>query len=213
MNLLALDTSTDRTIVGLHAGPGRISVASAESPRRHGRDLIPQIADVCRERDLRVRDLEIIAVGLGPGSYTGLRVGIMAAKTLAFASGAGLVGFDSLGAIAENVPPDATEVSVIADAQRGLLYVADYARVAAGPFVCTRSTQIEPLHDWLARLNPRTTVLGPALQAPRIKAVLPAWLEQGPADSNYPDARHLIKLAQELWESGQRDDPWFLEPR
>ena len=213
MIFLALDTSTDRSIVGLHAGPGRTLIASANSPRRHGRDLIPQIADLCRQSELRIGNIDIVAVGVGPGSYTGLRVGIMAAKTLAFATGAGLVGLDSLDVIAQNAPPNTKAASVIADAQRGLLYVADYSQVTPGQFACTRPTQIEPVHDWLARLRPGTAVLGPALQVPRIKAVLPPWIEQGLADSNYPDGIHLIKLAQRHWESGQRDDPWLLEPR
>ncbi len=65
---------------------------------------------------LALRDIELIGVGLGPGSYTGLRVGVTAAKTLAYVTGALLVGFDSLEAVARNAPDQASRVSVVADA-------------------------------------------------------------------------------------------------
>jgi tRNA threonylcarbamoyladenosine biosynthesis protein TsaB len=211
--ILALDTSTERAAIGLESRSGAILSASTETARRHGRDLLPRLADTLSAAGLKARDIEVIAVGVGPGSYTGLRVGLMAAKTLAYATGAGVVGFDSLGAIARNAPAHAERISVVADAQRGQLYVAEFARDASGPLRCVRATQIEPLAVWLARLEPATLVLGPAVDSPRIRASLPATLELSDPALNYPDGHRLIELARELWASGRRDDPWLLEPR
>ncbi len=165
-----------------------------------------------RAADLKPGDVELLAVGVGPGSYTGLRVGLMAAKTLAYATGRPLVGLDSLEVVARNAPADAMRVSVIADAQRGQLYVADYDRVAEGHLVRAGTSRIEPLDAWLARLEPATLVLGPGLDSARIRAALPAGLSAGDPALNYPAGHHLIDLARQKWADGRRDDLWLLEP-
>ena len=128
MNVLTLDTSTEHGAIGLAVRSGEVVVTSTEGGRRHGRDLIPAVAALLRTAGVALRDIELIAVGVGPGSYTGLRVGLTAAKTLAYATGAPLIGLDSLHAVACNAPADSPRVSVIADAQRGQLYIAEFTR-------------------------------------------------------------------------------------
>ena len=71
-------------------------------------------------------------MSVGPGSFTGLRVGVVCAKTLAYATGARLAAVDTLEAIAANSPPDVETVHVITDAQRGDLFVGTYRRTADG---------------------------------------------------------------------------------
>ena len=213
MIFLAIDTSTDRGAIGLSVRSGLELSASTETARRHGRDLIPLLAATLREAGKSLRDVDVLAVGVGPGSYTGLRVGLTAAKTLAYACGASLIGLDSLEAIARNGPCDAKKISVVADAQRGQLYVAEYVREPGGRLVVTRPCEIEPLAAWLARLEPGTVALGPALDSPRIRNVLPAGFELPDPALNYPVGHRLIELARETWAGGRRDDPWLLEPR
>ncbi len=132
MNLLVLDTSTERAALGLSTRAGKVYTSASEAGRRHGRDLIPCVAAILAEAGLNVGQVDVLGVGLGPGSYTGLRVGVMAAKTLAYVTGAAVVGLDSLEAVARNAPPEALRISVIGDAQRGDLYVADFVRPAPG---------------------------------------------------------------------------------
>ncbi|MGP0066692.1 MAG: tRNA (adenosine(37)-N6)-threonylcarbamoyltransferase complex dimerization subunit type 1 TsaB [Isosphaeraceae bacterium] len=214
MNLLVLDTSTERAAVALATATEFFGMKTPETVRRHGRDLIPQIGSLLEAAGLRAKDLDAIAVGVGPGSYTGLRVGVTAAKTLGYASGAELVALDSLQAIGRNAPEDALRVSVIADAQRGDIYVADLDRPASdSPWVPRGETHVEPMADWLARLDPGVFVLGPALESPRILASLPEGLAAPAVFRNYPEGRRLIELAREVWATGRRDDPWLLEPR
>ena len=124
-----------------------------------------------------------------------------------------LLGLDSLEAIARNAPTTRHESAVIADAQRGQLYVAEYDRESNDCLTRTRACQIEPLQDWLARLEPGTLVLGPALDAPRIRSALPAEFDFPDPALNYPVGHRLIDLARETWSTGRRDDPWLLEPR
>jgi len=213
MNLLVLDTSTERGAVGIAPRSGARHTATTEKARRHGRDLIPLLAAMLRNAGLRAGDIEVIAVGLGPGSYTGLRVGLTAAKTLAYATGASVVGLDSLEAVALNAPPDSERIAVIADAQRGQLYVADFVRQArAGSLLRRHATRIESLVDWMAGLEPDTIVLGSGLLSPRIQNALPARLSDHDPALNYPDGNRLIELAIQTWASGRRDDHWLLEP-
>jgi len=214
LNFLAFDTSTTRAAIGLALKSGPIYSETRQDCRKHGRDLIPSIARVLAMGPIGPRAIEAIGVGLGPGSYTGLRVGVTAAKTLAYATGADLVGIDSLEVIACNAPEEALRVTVVADAQRSDVYSAEFARTAAGEnLVCTRPSQIEPLEAWQARLSPGLLVLGPGLESARIAAMVPPELLPADSSMNYPAGLHLIALASREWTSGRRENPWLLEPR
>jgi tRNA threonylcarbamoyladenosine biosynthesis protein TsaB len=213
MNVLVLDTSTDRAAIGLSVGTEVHFTSTIAQGRRHGRDLIPQLAALLRQGGIGPRDVHVFAVGLGPGSYTGLRVGVTAAKTLAYVTGSPIIGLDSLEAVAQNAPVKARRVTVIADAQRGDIYVAEFVRARPdAPLVGTRRSRIEPLSTWLGRLEPGTLVLGPALNSLAIRAAVPPEIVAADAALNYPDGRHLIELTREARASGRRDNAWLLEP-
>ena len=114
----------------------------------------PACATCLQTAGLDIRDLHVVAVGIGPGSFTGLRIGLTAAKTLAYATSADLVGFDSLEGLAANAPADALCVHVVADAQRGDVYAADFARHAPGePLFRVCESRIESLAGWSSRLG------------------------------------------------------------
>jgi tRNA threonylcarbamoyladenosine biosynthesis protein TsaB len=214
MNVLALDTSTNRAAIALRVGTRQVYATTTEASRRHGRDLIPCVRSLLAEGGLRAVDLDVVAVGLGPGSYTGLRVGVTAAKTLAYVTGAALLGLDSLEMVGRNAPPQVLRVSVLGDAQRGDVYVADLQRPVAGaPLRPIRESHIEPLSAWLDRLEPGTCVLGPGLESPGIRSALPAGLIADDPARNYPQGRHLIEMACEVYHSGHRQNPWLAEPR
>ena len=132
MNVLVLDTSTDRLAIGLEVRTGVICSKTTYGAQKHGRDLIPCIAELLAMGGIGGGEIDAIGVGLGPGSFTGLRVGVTAAKTLAYITGAPLVGMDSLLAVAWNAPGDALRVSVIADAHAG---------------TCTRPTSFETCRE------------------------------------------------------------------
>ncbi len=215
MIVLAIDTSTPRAALAL----GRLGLEALIAPpeadsgpgRRHGRGLIPAIEALLLGEGLKVADLGAIAVGLGPGSYTGLRIGLTAAKTLAYAVGKPLVALDSLEAIARNAPDDILKVVVAVDAQRGDAYLADFARDSPGaPLHRLGPTRIEAVGPWANALDPQTLVLGPALD--RLLATWPEALRLGTLDQGHPDASKLIPLAFEALEAGRVLDPFFVEP-
>jgi tRNA threonylcarbamoyladenosine biosynthesis protein TsaB len=211
LNILALDTSTSRAAVAVATADGLVRVATPDPDQRHGRTLVPTIRDLLRAAGLAPQALGFVAVGLGPGSYTGLRIGLTAAKTLAYTIERPLVGFDSLELLARNAPGEARRVSVIADAQRGDVYAADFTREEpGGPLVRTLPTRIEPIDRWVERLEPATVVLGPGLE--RLRVPLPGSVLRIDPEADWPNGHRLIDLARDTWATGRRDDPWFLEP-
>jgi tRNA threonylcarbamoyladenosine biosynthesis protein TsaB len=164
-----------------------------------------------RAAGLATGDLGGIAVGLGPGSYTGLRIGVTAAKMLAYALDVPLVGLDSLDILARNAPAHVRHVVVIADAQRGDLYTAEFARDADDdPLGRTTATRIEPQDQWLNRLAEGALVIGPGID--RLRSPLPTRFSKGDPTTSLPDPSKLLDLARDVWASGRRDDPWLLEP-
>jgi len=191
-------------------GAGRIVPGLVDPGPRHGRLLVPSIRDLLRNAGCRPTDLDGVAVGLGPGSYTGLRIGVTAAKTLAYATGARLLPLDSMELIARNAPMEVERITVVADAQRHDLYVADFRRDRPGSaLVRSGPTRFETREGWLASLREGMLALGPGLE--RLTTPLPSFL--APADPSWhqPRPEALIAAAVEAFESGVEAD-WSLEP-
>src|SRR5207253_2080150 len=101
-----------------------------DEARRHARDLAPAVAALLAEQGWRPRDLHGVVVSRGPGSYTGLRVAVMSAKTLAYVTGCALLAVDTFAAVALQVPAEAARVDVLADAQQDKVYVQPFVREA-----------------------------------------------------------------------------------
>ncbi len=213
LKTLVLETSTEIGVIGVRGENDTRLGDATGGRRRHGRDLIPIIQNMIGHVGFSFRDLELIGVGLGPGSYTGLRIGVTAAKMLAYATGAVVVGFGSLEAIARNAPADALELAVIADAQGDELYVAEFRRVQAGsPLVAHGGVRVQAIEPWLASRPKDQLVIGPALESARIRALLPPELASLGHEVNQPRWQAIIEHTLEAHAAGIRHDPWTLEP-
>ncbi|APW60875.1 tRNA (adenosine(37)-N6)-threonylcarbamoyltransferase complex dimerization subunit type 1 TsaB [Paludisphaera borealis] len=213
MNFLALDTSGDRSAAGVGTAAGLAWEAATDASRKHGRDLAPMIRDLLLSAGLKPVDLTTIAVGLGPGSYTGLRIGLTAARMLAYAAGARILAFDSLEGFAQNAPDDALKVWAVADAQRGDVYCAAFERTeAGGALTAVAPSRIEPFGRWAEGLEAGTLVLGPALNAEAIRSALPSRVVAGDSALNQPSGRRLVELARRIAASGAEFDLFSLEP-
>ena len=133
MRVLAIETSGSVGSVCLWHDGRTVAERRFTAARQHGRQLVPCIDAVFSDAGWSVRtDLDLIAMGAGPGSYTGLRVGAACAKMLAHATECPLVGVSSLLAAAQNGLPtahevDAKHIAVVEDAKRGRVYAAGYA--------------------------------------------------------------------------------------
>ena len=127
MTILGFDTSTAATSAAVLLPDGEL-VESAPPPARlaerpaHATELMPAIDDVMERAGTRFADLEAVAVGLGPGTFTGLRIGVATARALAKANDLPLRGVSSLAALAAGMP-DGLRLPLI-DAKRGEVYAA-----------------------------------------------------------------------------------------
>ncbi|MDT0185604.1 tRNA (adenosine(37)-N6)-threonylcarbamoyltransferase complex dimerization subunit type 1 TsaB [Microbacterium sp. ARD31] len=127
--LLAFDTATPLVTVALHDGDRVVVEHSSEQPMKHGEHLAPLIARAMDDAGIVRQDLTAIAVGVGPGPFTGLRVGVVTARTLGFVLDVPVYGVCSLDVIAlEAVGTGAAGGSflVATDARRKEVYLASY---------------------------------------------------------------------------------------
>jgi tRNA threonylcarbamoyladenosine biosynthesis protein TsaB len=145
MNILALDTSMgacSAAVLRTNAGTRGLFARQEEMDRGHAEALMPMVAEVMQQAGLAFPDLDLIAATVGPGSFTGVRIAIAAARGLALATRAKLYGTDSLTVMAKAalaagaVGPG--PFAVAADARRGMLYLGLYdtaGRRLVGPLL------------------------------------------------------------------------------
>jgi tRNA threonylcarbamoyladenosine biosynthesis protein TsaB len=93
---------------------------------RHAQSLVTEVDKLLRELTLKPTDIRSVAVSIGPGSFTGLRVGLVFAKTFAWLNQSHLVAVDTLRAIAQQAPDEETLVTALVDAQRGEMFAGTY---------------------------------------------------------------------------------------
>ncbi|MGI5197523.1 tRNA (adenosine(37)-N6)-threonylcarbamoyltransferase complex dimerization subunit type 1 TsaB [Streptomyces sp. CA-288835] len=162
MLLLALDTATPAVTVALHDGTSVIASSSQVDARRHGELLLPAVDRVLTEAGLRLDAVTGIVAGVGPGPYTGLRVGLMTADTFGLALGVPVYGLCTLD---------------------GLAFAADMQ----GPFVVATDARRKEVY-WARYADSRTRVSGPAVDRPAEIAEAVAGLPAvGAGALLYPD--------------------------
>ncbi|MHB1717054.1 MAG: tRNA (adenosine(37)-N6)-threonylcarbamoyltransferase complex dimerization subunit type 1 TsaB [Acidimicrobiales bacterium] len=134
VNILAIESATDLAAVALQTADGSVTEVLGGEGRRHAEAIVPAIEEVCHRAGLSVRDVGLMAVDIGPGLFTGLRVGVATAKALAQALGIGVVGVRSLDILAATaLAQGAGEVLAVVDARRGEVFAARYRRGPADP--------------------------------------------------------------------------------
>ncbi|MHB8297071.1 MAG: tRNA (adenosine(37)-N6)-threonylcarbamoyltransferase complex dimerization subunit type 1 TsaB [Dermatophilaceae bacterium] len=138
MLLLAIDTATSAITVALHDGARVLAESSRLDARGHGEYVAPEVAEVLTRAGRAPADVSAVVVGTGPGPFTGLRIGLVTARTFAFARGIPVCGVCSLDAMAhqawlEDVASDLGQSFVVAtDARRKEVYWARYDITAGG---------------------------------------------------------------------------------
>jgi tRNA threonylcarbamoyladenosine biosynthesis protein TsaB len=210
MLTLAIDTSGPTGSIALRRNGELLAERTLELGKQHGQSLIPAIRELLQAEGETVRRCGLIAVSIGPGSFTGLRVGVVCAKTLAYAIPCPVVPVDTFQAIAANAPTGVSVVHVAANAQRGELFVARFRRTAEGDWERCGSTEILQVAILAARLQTGDVVLGPDLEFAEDGLGTPVRLLTGPIGR--PRADEVARLGERLLAAGKAGNAGSIVP-
>ncbi len=216
--ILCIETGTDVCSVGL-AENGQLVALRESCGRDHARNVAVYVDELLRERDIDADEIDAIAVGKGPGSYTGLRIGVSFAKGLCYGLRKPLIAIGSLDALVEVAREDA---------EAGIVDVEDFARATLCPMVDARRMEV-----YTQLFNGRGEALGEVeakiIDEQSFAAEIAAAEEfvifgNGAAKCAgtlsakaklievVPSARGLARLAQEALEAGRTEDIAYFEP-
>lgn len=215
--ILCIETGTDICSVGLSRDGELISLRESDEGRDHARNVALFVDELLRENDIAAEELSAVAVGMGPGSYTGLRIGVSFAKGLCYGLQIPLVAVGSLDSMVQVAREDH---------DAGIIDVDNWSDVVLCPMVDARrmevytqmfDTQGQPLNEVKAEIvteesfkewrNERQLVIF-GNGAAKCREVL--------NDATYinvtPSARGLAALAHQRFEAGQTEDIAYFEP-
>jgi tRNA threonylcarbamoyladenosine biosynthesis protein TsaB len=215
--LLAWDTATPFTAVALMKD-GVLLSQDNQPGKAHSRTLLPSIDRLLKDNQVEKKDLDAIAVGVGPGSFTGIRVGMSLAKTIAFSFDLQLIGTSTLLALAQNgLTQNVKRICPTLDAVKNEVFCTSY-RLQAGQLIALQEEAARSPKAWaeeLAQSDESCLLIGDGAKryqdvfAERMgpMAIIPneAWLHQIKGES-------VGRLAIERIEKQQTDNPHSLEP-
>lgn len=205
MRILALETSGFSGEVALLEGDNVVYQTLLTEGQRTAQSLAPGIAAALATTGWRASDLGLVAVTIGPGSFTGLRVGVTTAKTFAYAAGCEVLGIDTLDVVAAQAPLVAGRgLWAVIDAQRAQLFAKHYVS-GEQRWQGTTPAHIVSGDDWLQQLGDDMATGEGLKRFPPAHNVVARALWQ-------PRAATVGKLAWREYQSGRRDDLWTLAP-
>lgn len=208
---LALETSGRQGSIALAEDGVAIAVEQFDYGLQNAARILPLIDGLCRKQNWVPADLRELAISIGPGSFTGLRIGVTLVKTLAYVTGAKVIPVQTVDVLAENAPTEACELIIVLDAKRGQIFTSRLVRENA------QWKQVEPPHldrlsDVLARAGRPVHLLGEGI---------PFHRDAIPSDSNVivtetaswiGRAQIVAHLGYQLALRGKDVDPMTLVP-
>ena len=207
--LLAIETAGSRCSAAVARGDLVLAAESLALRHGHAEALLPMIERVMAAAGLRPSQLDAIAATIGPGGFTGIRVGLAAARGIALAVGARLVGVTGFAAVAAGVTAidgaRCEALLVALDSRRDDLYVQLFAAGGLAPLAAPEALLPDRLADYVVRLAGNTKLLVAGDDAERAAAALSQHAEIAVAIGSAPDARRVIAAARQ--QPGNAADP------
>ena len=211
MKILACDTSTKFLCLAVY-DKGKVCGYRIEAHRRLSSLMAVSLERVVKAAGYTFADFDYFACGIGPGSFTGMRIGLAAFKALAWSMRKPLVGVSSLDVIAQGAPVGEGRIIPVVDAKRGLVYCSVFLRRQGAVKRLRRYMLIRP--DEVAALAKKTSVIlgdGVAAYGSLFARTLPAvgLMEK---DYWYPEPQHLITRARVQIAEGKVSTAYRMEP-
>ena len=213
MKLLAIETSTRQLGVALIEEERLLSSYELLAEYPHAVELPGAVTRVLKDAHTTLKQVDAIAVDIGPGSFTGLRIGLAFVKALAFSTKKPVVGIPSLDVLAANAPFAPGLICPLLDAKQRNIYTALYQMDGIRP-VKRSDYFLGPLDQWLPRVTSATLFLGDgcSLYRTRITERLGDSARFAASECWLPRAATLARLARERFARGEQDDPSRLVP-
>src|SRR5438067_1028441 len=214
MLILGIDTATTQVGCAIGGHEGVLASFHATRGRQHAETLAPAIDFVRRQAHVEFSDIGVIAVDVGPGLFTGLRVGVATAKALAHALRLPMIGVSSLDLLAFRVRYTNRLIVPVIDARRGEVFYAFYRQVPGGAQRLSEYTLGKPedlAWELLASGEESLVVGDGALRYPGVFAEV-ARTEFGEMGTAYPSAAALVELAHPQAIREEFVPPWELKP-
>jgi tRNA threonylcarbamoyladenosine biosynthesis protein TsaB len=212
--ILAVETSGRSGSIALlescHEGVQTAGQVMLPPTQRTARALAPSSQHLLEKVDWLPKSIDLVAVAAGPGSFTGLRIGMTMAKTWAYAVGAKILGVNTLEVLACPVPRTTGPLHTVLDAQREELFAAKFQPAVSGSWDMVKPTQIIAISAWMASLSPGDTVTGPGLA--HLADALPKGVEIAGQHLWQPVAKNVGEIAWKRFCRGEEDDLWQLVP-
>lgn len=210
MLTLGIETSQVPGSIALSLDGRCLEERTLQPGRRHAETLIPEISRLLADFGYAPQDCEAVAVSEGPGSFTGLRIGVTCAKTLAYATGARLAAVSTLQAVAENASPEIEQLFVISDAQRQQLFVNEYSRSAETEWQSVAEMTIVDAESWSFQRDATESVTGPALT--KFQNLFTDRCHLLPEETWAPRASVIARLGEKNIAEDRAADIWSLQP-
>jgi tRNA threonylcarbamoyladenosine biosynthesis protein TsaB len=214
MLVLGIETTTTQGGVALLGDDGLVSEYTLNVAITHSERLLPALDRMLQDAGLDLQHVDGLAVGIGPGSFTGLRIGLSTVKGLAYATGLPVVGVPSLEALAWSVPAARWQVCPVLDARKQEVYAALFRHAPGGLRRLCEDQALSPeaLCAWIRR---PTLFLGDGLatyEALLRERLGPRFLAP-PAAARGSRPACVAELGRARLLAGERDDPATLVPR
>jgi tRNA threonylcarbamoyladenosine biosynthesis protein TsaB len=214
MIILGVETATQQVGCAIGGVEGVLASFHATRGRRHAETLVPAIQFACEQARVGLSEVSVVAVDVGPGLFTGLRVGIATAKAMAHALRVPMIGLTSLDLLAFPVRTSSRLIVAAVDARRGELYSALYRQVPGGVQRISGyrvGTPADLASELMARGEEALLVGDGGLRYAATFADR-AQVELGTTGQAYPSAAALVELAQPRALREEFVQPWELEP-
>lgn len=211
--VLAFETSCALGAVALGRGASALASSTFSGPRKHATEFLPAVDSLCRAHEVAPDNIALVCVSGGPGSFTGLRIGITAARLLALALGTPVVTVPTLKVIAQNalaVPDPPTHVAVLLDAKRRRVYAAAFERHTNGYEPLCAPAEVDP-QVFLGQQTRSCAVMGEGVAYHR-EAVEATGLRVLPETTSRPLAETVLRLGVERARAGEYENPRTVVP-